>query len=113
MRNKLLAFVLSLAPALPCVATADELTIPGDAPAAITLPKKGETQTKVVKIFGEPQKKYAPVGGETQKHPPITRWDYANFSVFFEHSHVVDAVVPGQPATVYHTESLKPVSANF
>jgi hypothetical protein len=25
--------------------------------------------------------------------PPITRWDYAGFSVFFEHDRVIDAVV--------------------
>jgi hypothetical protein len=27
--------------------------------------------------------------------PPITRWDYAGFAVFFEHDRVIDAVATG------------------
>ncbi len=38
--------------------------------------------------FGQPQKRYPTVG-----KPPITRWDYPSFSVFFEYNRVVHAVV--------------------
>lgn len=112
MRPTILAFALSLAAALPFAAAADELVV-GDgtaAPAATTatsLPKKGTRQSAVLKAYGEPTQKHAPVGGDSPKHPPITRWDYPGFSVFFERDHVVDAVVPGSPAKVYHTEALK------
>ena len=44
--------------------------------------------------FGAPTKKYAAVAGpdSNQHNPPITRWAYPTFSVYFEHDHVVDAV---------------------
>ncbi len=29
--------------------------------------------------------------------PPITRWDYDAFSVYFENDHVIHAVVPSEP----------------
>jgi hypothetical protein len=37
--------------------------------------------------FGAPVTKHDAVGA-----PPITRWDYAGFSVFFERDRVIDAV---------------------
>jgi hypothetical protein len=111
MRKTLISFVLVLA-AAPSLVLADVIQMPndsaGDAPSS--LPRKGTTMPVVLKHFGAPQKKYAPVGGETAKHPPITRWDYPGFSVFFERSHVVDAVVPGAPTEVYHTDQLQPAS---
>jgi len=103
-------FVLGLGSA----ATADELSLPlhnersATVPAA--LPQKGQTMQAVMRQFGAPQLKHAAVGGDTPRHPPITRWDYAGFSVFFEHAHVVDAVVPDRPPTIYHSEQLQAVS---
>lgn len=73
----------------------------------VSLPAKGEDMKAVVRRYGEPQQKHAPAGGDSPRHPPITRWDYPGFSVFFEHSHVVDAVVPGRPPEIYHTEQLQ------
>jgi hypothetical protein len=103
--------------ALGFTAQADDVVVPADgaaqqvaAPRPASVPGKGQTMAQVVKRFGEPQTKHAPVGGDAPKHPPITRWDYAGFSVFFEHSHVVDTVVPGSPPQVFHTEQLKPAS---
>jgi hypothetical protein len=43
--------------------------------------------TEVEKHFGAPTEKHATVG-----QPPITRWDYAGFSVFFEHDRVIHSV---------------------
>jgi len=37
--------------------------------------------------FGAPTQRYAAVG-----QPPITRWVYPTFVVFFEYQHVVHAV---------------------
>ena len=53
-----------------------------------TLPRKGSTMETVEASFGAPQAKHAAVGS-----PPITRWVYPAFSVYFEHSHVINAVV--------------------
>jgi hypothetical protein len=110
MRKILIALALAVS-AAPLLVRADALQMPaGQAIAPSSLPRKGSTMPVVLKQYGEPQKKYAPVGGDTPKHPPITRWDYPGFSVFFEHNHVVDAVVPGAPMPLYHTDQLTPAS---
>jgi hypothetical protein len=90
--------------AMPSVAT----EIPAAAPI-IKLPRKGQEMNLVVKEFGEPKTKYPAVGGGQPRQPPITRWDYEAFSVFFENSHVVDAVIPDRPAEIHHKDELKPV----
>jgi hypothetical protein len=99
--------------ALGFTAAADELATPVSTAAATvpaSLPRKGEEMSAVLKHYGEPQQKHAAVGGDSPKHPPITRWDYPGFSVFFEHSHVVDAVIPGRPPEIRHTDQLQQAS---
>ena len=49
--------------------------------------KRGVTMTQVEAKFGAPVTKHDAVGA-----PPITRWDYPGFSVFFEHDRVIHAV---------------------
>ncbi len=73
------------------VVRADTLLIDGieaDAQSASTRPKSGMTMTAVESTYGAPTQKHATVG-----QPPITRWDYPNFSVYFEHERVIHAVV--------------------
>jgi len=53
-------------------------------------PKRGSTMGEVEKHFGAPVTRHPTVG-----QPPITRWDYGAFSVFFEHDRVIHAVVTG------------------
>lgn len=81
--------------------------IPAAAPM-IKLPRKGQDMGLVAKEFGEPKTKYPAVGGGQPRQPPITRWDYEAFSVFFENSHVVDAVIPDHPSEIHHKDELKP-----
>ncbi|HDP89873.1 MAG TPA: hypothetical protein ENN42_07955 [Thioalkalivibrio sp.] len=50
-------------------------------------PTRGMSQTRVLQMFGEPRQKHAAVGD-----PPIIRWDYDGFSVYFEHSYVLHSV---------------------
>jgi hypothetical protein len=50
-------------------------------------PRRGVTMTQVEAKFGAPVTKHDAVGA-----PPITRWDYPGFSVFFEHDRVIHAV---------------------
>lgn len=54
----------------------------------VTTPRRGATMAQVEAQFGAPANKRAAVG-----QPPITRWDYAQFSVYFEHERVLHAVV--------------------
>jgi hypothetical protein len=50
-------------------------------------PTRGMTQQSVEASFGSPQNARQAIG-----EPPITRWEYANFVVFFEYDKVIHAV---------------------
>ena len=76
---------------------------------AIAMPEKGSSMAAVMKQFGDPVTQHKPAGGETPRHPAITRWDYQGFSVFFEHGKVIDSVNHTMPAKIHHTEELKPL----
>ena len=58
------------------------------APANVPQPARGSLMKTVEKQFGAPTTRHPTVG-----KPPITRWDYPNFSVFFEGDRVIDTVV--------------------
>ncbi len=60
-------------------------------PSSIARPSRGMRMTAVQRQFGEPTTRHPTVG-----QPPITRWDYPGFSVFFERDRVIDAVVRPQ-----------------
>lgn len=107
MRSTVFALTLMLSSGF--AAQADVITLPeGSSTATVSKPAKGISMHAVEQQFGAPTKKYAAVGGGSVRQPPITRWDYPGFSVFFEHDHVVDAVVPGQPPALQRTEELQP-----
>ena len=59
----------------------------------LNLPTRGMTMAQVEKRYGAPLRKLQPRGGDTRKHPVINRWEYANFIVYFEHSHVIHSVL--------------------
>jgi len=63
--------------------------------SSVPRPMRGVRMTDVQKQFGEPTTRHPTVG-----NPPITRWDYPEFSVFFERDRVIDAVVPAKPGGV-------------
>jgi hypothetical protein len=46
------------------------------------------TMDQVRQRYGAPDIEYPWVG-----EPPITRWEYAGYSVFFEYQHVLTSVV--------------------
>jgi len=75
-------------------ARADELdtskVIRGD--TATSGPNRGASMDQVLARFGEPVSRMAAVGGDAPLHPPITRWVYADFTVYFEHDKVIDSV---------------------
>jgi hypothetical protein len=59
-------------------------------PATVELPARGASMKAVEARFGAPAERHTAVG-----KPPITRWDYKGFSVYFEYEHVVHAVAHG------------------
>ena len=51
-------------------------------------PGRGMTMHSVETKFGAPQDRHGPVG-----QPPISRWNYHGFTVFFENDRVIHTVV--------------------
>lgn len=57
------------------------------------LPARGLSMAQVERQYGAPVSKLAPAGGDSRWHPTINRWIYADYTVYFERDHVIDAVV--------------------
>lgn len=57
-------------------------------------PSSGMTAASVESTFGAPEAKVAPVGD-----PPITRWEYKDFVVFFEYDRVIHTVIKRQASS--------------
>ncbi len=79
--------LLALGAAMPAFAETLSTTT-ADPTAASERPNRGSSMATVQGRFGEPTNRHATVG-----EPPITRWDYPQFSVYFEHDKVLHAVV--------------------
>jgi len=88
MMRALFCLLLALAAGftLPSV-QADVLTLKQNAALDVPRPTRGMTMSEVESQFGAPREKYPAVG-----QPPITRWVYPGFVVYFEYDHVVHAV---------------------
>jgi len=70
-------------------ANAETLEMDGTSQASdAARPTGGMTAESVEATFGTPDAKVAPVGD-----PPISRWEYKDFVVFFEYDRVIHAVV--------------------
>ena len=83
VRTLLMAALFLAGPAL-----AETLsTATGDPAAAAERPHRGSTMASVQSQYGEPTNRHAAVGT-----PPITRWDYPQFAVYFENDRVLHAV---------------------
>jgi hypothetical protein len=54
----------------------------------VVTPARGMTMDQVSTKFGAPVSKTPAVG-----KPPISRWEYPGFVVYFEHEHVIHSVV--------------------
>ncbi len=76
--------------AVPVLINADTLIIEGldqSQPSASQRPARGMTMANVEANWGQPLSKRNAVGD-----PPITRWEYTNFVLYFEYQHVIHAV---------------------
>ena len=85
------AVAVPLCFSLSTVVVAEEIRIPigqqGTASAVMT-PTSGTSEKQVLGDFGAPQLRSSPVGD-----PPITRWEYSQFVVYFEYDRVIHSVV--------------------
>lgn len=88
--NTRIAVILASFAAFAAAAVAETIVVDDQVmvrEAAVTTPARGLTMRSVEEQFGAPSQRHPTVGD-----PPITRWDYAGFSVFFEHDRVIHAV---------------------
>jgi len=91
MTRMLLTLMLTAAALLApeAVVNADVLLIEEVRQAeSMTLPANGMNQEEVRANFGVPAQVHQPVG-----EPPITRWDYERWSVYFEYDLVLFTVL--------------------
>lgn len=97
--------ILGLALALPVQAEVLQLPEAGAQATAVdrsALPRNGISMARVEERYGAPLSVSGPVGD-----PPITRWNYDGFAVFFERDLVINAIIPSKPSTVYHQDELR------
>lgn len=109
-------FTLAALSGAAAVAHADVLNMPKDSTAApavsVTLPGRGMSMTQVEERFGAPRQKLPAVGD-----PPITRWIYPDFTVYFEYQYVINAVshvsgpAPTAPEGVIESDTATPPEA--
>ena len=91
LRSKLPQALAVLIVGAACTgAVADELTTPPvpSASQQTNVPARGTSMEKVEAQFGAPSERLPAVG-----EPPITRWKYPGFEVYFEHHLVIHTVV--------------------
>ena len=74
-------------------ANADVVQMPGESPQMgesqpMAMPVRGMHMDQVRKQFGEPREIKPAVGD-----PPITRWVYDGYTVYFEYSYVIQSVI--------------------
>lgn len=61
---------------------------PVNGPGGVPRPKRGQSMDQVRRQFGEPVREMPWVGD-----PPITRWIYDRYTVYFEGRHVINSVI--------------------
>jgi hypothetical protein len=86
--NRWILSALTCASLFASAAGADELKMTSGPQSAGDQPARGMSMEKVEAAYGAPANR-APAIGD----PPITRWEYPSFVVFFEHNIVLHSVV--------------------
>lgn len=82
------AILMAMLLALSGAAGADRLLIEKvEASRDMNLPRHGLSMANVEAQYGEPDRRVPAVGD-----PPISRWVYPDFTVYFEHQYVIDSV---------------------
>ena len=91
--KKSLALMLFLgttgAAAISLPVSADSMGVPvgQQGEQSIQTPERGLTKAQVLARFGEPKSRMSAVG-----EPPITRWVYNGYTVYFDNDYVVHSV---------------------
>lgn len=87
-----LLLTLCLLIALPAAAQTIVIPIEQQGVSSLPLPAPGASQSRVLEEFGLPDLQHPAVGT-----PKMSRWDYRDFSVYFENERVITSVRHHQP----------------
>jgi hypothetical protein len=87
LKNVQAAIVMAMVGFAAQTAHADTLQVTASPASRSGVPTRGLSMADVERSFGAPASRLAAVG-----QPPITRWVYPGFVVFFEGSRVIHAV---------------------
>ena len=92
MRLKRLVIIATLA--TPLSSFAEILAIGNNAKVLTrsNVPSAGMSESAVLRMYGQPQKKLRSRGKITKKNPKISSWHYPKSTVYFENSHVIHTV---------------------
>ena len=91
MKNMLKPLLFVFTTALSGLVMADNMAIPvgqQGADQSVARPKSGLSMDQVSNKFGSPSEKLPAVG-----NPPITRWIYDAYTVYFENDRVIHSVL--------------------
>ncbi|KJH80860.1 hypothetical protein [Stutzerimonas stutzeri] len=92
--HRLLIPLLTFALCIPAQADVIRIPIGQQGQTQQPLPNRGDAKNQVLERFGLADEEHPAVG-----QPPITRWDYREFSVYFEDNRVIDSVLQHQRLT--------------
>ena len=77
---------------LSATVLAEEVNVPagqqGSAYQDVSRPRNGQSMNQVAAKYGEPDQKIPAVGD-----PPISRWVYGKYTVYFENDRVIHSVL--------------------
>jgi len=108
-RTLLMSAVLAAGASLAGLAQADIVAVPDGIAVKESdgiAPARGMTMSQVASKFGAPVTKVPAVG-----NPPISRWEYPGFVVYFERDHVIHSVVSESAAPPAPAASSAPPAA--
>ena len=88
------ALALAVAPLLlPSPAHAETLRMKVKQEQRMNMPRRGMSMAEVKREYGAPIKVLPTRGGNSKHQPPIHRWEYSKYIVYFEYSHVIHSVM--------------------
>jgi hypothetical protein len=94
--TSLIAATLALTAApllLPATAHAETLRMKVHQEQHMNMPRRGMTMAQVKREYGTPIRILQTRGGSSKYQPPIHRWEYAKYVVYFEYNHVIHSVL--------------------
>ena len=89
------ATVASLALAMSPDARAEAVTLGKTTVRGGDVPVRGLSMGQVERRYGAPLDKLPTAGGGAPRQPPINRWRYNGFTVYFERDRVIHSVRDG------------------